>query len=138
MRIFGLTITRQPESEEMKELRILLREEKKLREKAARDKQKADRELKEATEKAEKEVQEVLEYLRKDGFSDEHIKTASWNGRLMALATKAHRYDQMKSKSQAAKKKVTKIPKVLKPGSQKPSKSNATTGKKDRVEILYG
>ena len=55
MRIFGLTITRQPESEEMKELRILLREEKKLREKVARDKQKADRELKEATEKAEKE-----------------------------------------------------------------------------------
>lgn len=90
-------------------------------------------------EKAEKEVTEVLDYLRKDGFSDDDIKTASWNGRLMAMATKAYRYDMAKGKTQAAKKKITKIPKILKPGNQTGAKSNTTSGKKtDRVEILYG
>jgi hypothetical protein len=91
------------------------------------------------TEKAEKEVTQVLEWLSKDGFSNEDIKTASWNGRLMAMATKAYRYDMAKGKTQAAKKKITTIPKILKPGSQKSAKSNTTSGKKtDRVEILYG
>jgi hypothetical protein len=89
-------------------------------------------------EKAEKEVTQVLEYLSKDGFSDEDIKTASWNGRLMAMATKAYRYDMAKGKTEAAKKKITRIPKILKPGNQKPASSNATKGKKDRVDILYG
>jgi hypothetical protein len=86
--------------------------------------------------KAAEEQPEVFKYLKND-FSPEEIKLASYNGKLLALAIKAMRYDQSKTKSDAAKKKVTKIPKMLKPGPKK-DEGNASHDQNDRVALLYG
>lgn len=88
-------------------------------------------------EKASHEQQEVYNWLTADGYSPEDIKIASYNGKLMSLAVKAMRYDQSKQKSEAAKKKVTTIPKILKPGTKKDA-SNASEQPTDRVGVLYG
>jgi len=87
--------------------------------------------------KAAKEQTEVVSYLTADGFSEQEIGVASFNGKLLAMAIKAMRYDNSKDKSQAAKKKVVKIPKVLKPGS-KSSDAKPNASGDDPVSILYG
>lgn len=90
-------------------------------------------------DKASSEREEVVKYLSNEGFGEQDIKVAAYNGRLLAMAVKAMRYDAAKAKSQAAKKKVVKVPKVLKPGS-KSKEAPKTNGaaKKDPATILYG
>ena len=88
-------------------------------------------------EKAQEEQPKVFQYLSDEGYGAEDIKVASYNGRLMSLAIKAMRYDESKQKSNAAKKKVTKIPKMLKPGTKK-DESNTSSDATDRVALLYG
>lgn len=69
------------------------------------------------TAKAEKTA--VAEYLLNQGFTQEDISAAS-DHRMVILARKAMLYDRGKDKAEVAQKKVTKIPKVLKPGATKP------------------
>jgi hypothetical protein len=86
--------------------------------------------------KATKEREEVVKYLQSDGFSEQDIEVAAYNGRILAMAVKAKRYDEMKAKMPAAKKKVLKIPKVMKPGPKEDAKPKANL--LDPVEMMYG
>src|SRR5690606_29754302 len=91
------------------------------------------------SEKKTQERDELVKYLSEEGFSEHDIQVAAFNGRLLALAVKAMRYDKAKTRSEAAKKKVVKVPKVMKPGSKsKPAPKPNGVEKKDAVSILYG
>ena len=85
---------------------------------------------------AKKEQADVHKYMQTDFDSDE-VQEASYNGKVLALAVKAMRYDNAKNKSDAARKKVVKIPKMLKPGVKKEEGKVSPSGN-DRVGILYG
>jgi hypothetical protein len=86
-------------------------------------------------DKASKEREKLVKYLSDDGYTEKDIQVASFNGKLLSMAVKSMRYDESKEKSQAAKKRVVKVPKVLKPGVQKPApKSN---GKDDDASVLF-
>lgn len=89
-------------------------------------------------DKAAKERDSLMSYLNSEGFTESEVNVAAMNGRVLALAIKAMRYDESKAKSAAIKKKVVRIPKVIKPGSSqqdKPPKAPAAT---DPVTLLYG
>lgn len=81
----------------------------------------------------------VVKFLADDGFTTEQINSLAYNGKLMSYIVKAMRAENAKTKLDATKKKVVKIPKILKPG----PKSNVTpkpngAAKTDAVSILYG
>lgn len=88
-------------------------------------------------EKAALERPEVQKYMQGLGFDDTEIQSASFRGPYLALAIKAMRYDNAKGKSQAAKKKVILIPKVIKPG-KKPDAKETKPDSSDRTKTLYG
>lgn len=88
--------------------------------------------------KASAEQQEVIQYLQKSGFTEQQIEIANFNGPMLALAIKAKRYDSAKGKSEAIKKKVIKIPKVIKPGAKPEAPAKPKAGTEDRSDILYG
>ena len=69
-------------------------------------------------EKAKSDIASLNTYLSNQGFSKDEIESAV-DHRMIILARKASLYDQMKSENNPAKKKVVKIPKVMKPGSPK-------------------
>ena len=71
-------------------------------------------------EKAGPEKANMVKYLVSQGFSEEDISGAA-DHRLIVLARKAMLYDQMQTKTDASRKKISKIPKVLKPGTPKSS-----------------
>lgn len=93
---------------------------------------------------AGKERVDVSNYLQADGFAPDEIRFAAFNGKVLALAVKAMRYDDMMSKSNRKKARVTKVPRVMKPGSKEqasktsdaPTKTNGAG--RDRVTALYG
>lgn len=88
--------------------------------------------------KAEQESSEVFAYLREQGYNDEQIKLTAHKGRELAMAVKAMRYDKLGEKAVSEEKRVRKIPRILKPGSESTSDpANANDGKKDRAAILY-
>ncbi len=87
--------------------------------------------------KSTKERNELVKYLTDDGYSEQDIKIASYNGKLLSMAVKAMRYDQTKTKSQAALKKVVKVPRIMKPGAKAPAPKPNGKGE-DRVSLLYG
>ena len=58
-------------------------------------------------------------YLMDNGFSQEDVGNAS-DHRLIIMARKAMLYDQGQANTNAAAKKVVKVPKVMKPGAPKP------------------
>jgi len=71
-------------------------------------------------ETAKTEKTAVAEYLYNQGFAQEDIAAAS-DHRMIVLARKAMLYDKGHDKAEVTKLKVTKIPKVLKPGTPKSS-----------------
>lgn len=83
-------------------------------------------------------LKRAAEYLVERGFTKEELSHL-YDHRWLATAYDAMLFRETKSKSQAAKKKVAKIPKVMKPGSSS-SKESKTNGadKDDPVSILYG
>ena len=86
-----------------------------------------------------KEKQEIVPYLTDKGFSVEDIREAAHQAPVLALAVKAMRYDRSKRKAAKAKKKVTKAPKMLRPGSdQSATKPKSGKDEKDPVKIMYG
>lgn len=70
-------------------------------------------------EKAKVERESLVTYLRGSGFDEQDIRNAA-DARLVILARKAMLYDEGKAKVNAAKKRVAKVPKTLKPGTPKP------------------
>jgi hypothetical protein len=86
---------------------------------------------------AVKERDQLVKHLMEVGHTEKEINAAAYNGALLAHLVKSMRYDNLQTKSQAAKKKVVKIPKVLKPGAKKAeSKPNGKSD--DPVSIMYG
>lgn len=72
------------------------------------------------SEKAATEKAKLAEYLMKDaGFSQDDVMAAS-DHRLIVMARKAMQFDELRAKTNAAEKKVAKVPKVFKPGAPKP------------------
>jgi hypothetical protein len=69
--------------------------------------------------KAAEEKTQLASYLISQGFTEHDVMGAS-DHRLIVLARKAMLYDTGKARTDAAKKKVAKVPKVLKPGAPKP------------------
>jgi hypothetical protein len=70
-------------------------------------------------DKAKAGKAKLADYLMKQGFSDQDVAGAS-DHRLILMARKAMLYDELQANTDAAKKKVAKVPKVLKPGALKP------------------
>jgi len=68
-------------------------------------------------EKAKTESAKLTEYLVKQGFSQQDIESA-YDHRLIVLSRKAMLFDEV-ANSDATKKRVSKVPKVLKPGISK-------------------
>lgn len=87
----------------------------------------------------EKDAPAVVKFLTDDGFSQQQINSLAYDGRLMSYIVKAMRSSTAQTKLEATKKKVVKIPKVLRPGAQPsvPPKPNGAV-KSDPVSILYG
>lgn len=87
-------------------------------------------------DKAKTEKTAVAEYLLNQGFAHQDIAAAS-DHRMIVLARKAMLYDKGQNKAEVTKLKVTKIPKVLKPGSPKSSEqiaSEKATQAKSRLQ----
>ena len=70
-------------------------------------------------EKAKVERTKLSEYLIGQGYTEEEIAQA-YDHRLVVGLRKAMLWDEHQAKSDVAKKKVAKVPKVLKPGAPKP------------------
>lgn len=87
-------------------------------------------------EKAEAEKPKLAQYLIGQGFTQEEVSQA-YDHRLVALSRKAMLYDEQREKSNSARKKVVKAPRVLKPGAKKPESPDKPPPT-DRVAILYG
>lgn len=87
---------------------------------------------------AERESAEITEYLQSKGHTPEEIEVAAYNGKLLAYVRNSMLYERGKGKVETGKKKVVKIPKVMKPGTKSPKKQKPTGGEEDRVSILYG
>lgn len=88
-------------------------------------------------DKAATERADLVKYLSDEGYSEQDINVAAYNGKLLALTVKAMRYDRMKNKSEVTKKKVVKAPKILKPGPSK-AKPKPNGKAQDAASILYG
>lgn len=69
-------------------------------------------------EKAEQGKRKLVTYLTGQGFDPDDVANAQ-DHRLIVMAHKAMQFDEMQGKTNAAMKKVAKIPKVLKPGAPK-------------------
>lgn len=87
-------------------------------------------------EKAKALDKRLSSSLRDRGFSPEEISTTI-DSRILAMAYDAMLYRESKVKTDAASKKVTKVPLMLKPGAQQP-KANGADEPPDRLSILYG
>lgn len=85
--------------------------------------------------KAKSEKKELVQYLLSEGFEEQDIMSAI-DHRLIMMARKAMLYDKGKSRSEAMKKKVAKVPKVIKPGAKQPGKKPERPT--DPASILYG
>lgn len=86
-------------------------------------------------EKRKGEQAKLARYLIDQGFSEQDVMGAS-DHRLIVLAYKAMLRDEGQGRVEAAKKKVAKVPKVLKPGPQKQGRDKPAPT--DPAEILYG
>ena len=78
-------------------------------------------------EKAKAEKQSIATYLMDAGFSKEDISAAT-DHRMILMARKAMLYDKGQNKAELVAKKITTIPKVVKPGA-KPTPEQAQRNK---------
>src|SRR5690606_29799945 len=81
-------------------------------------------EWREDSERAQAEKRAVLNDLIERGFSREEVLEAS-DHRLFLIARDAMLYRKMKANGEVARKKLARVPKVLKPGASKPSEQQA-------------
>lgn len=78
---------------------------------------------------AKDEGEKLSKFLLSQGFSDQDIATA-YDHKLVLIARKAMLFDEGQTKVATAKKKVAKVPKVMKPGTPKPPEQ----ANKERVD----
>ena len=71
-------------------------------------------------EVAKTEKGRIADYLIKEGFAKEDLAHAT-DHRLIIMARKAMLYEQGQDKNKVLEKKVLRVPKVIKPGSPKPT-----------------
>jgi len=69
---------------------------------------------------AKTEKSKIADYLIKEGFAQEDLAHAT-DHRLIIMARKAMLYEQGQDKNKVLEKKVLRVPKVIKPGSPKPT-----------------
>lgn len=84
---------------------------------------------------AKSEKKQLVQYLITEGFSEQDVMNTI-DHRLILMARKAMLYDKGKSRSEAMKKRVVKVPKVIKPGAKKSEKRAQKPN--DPASILYG
>lgn len=87
---------------------------------------------------SDEERKAIPEYMMQAGFSEQDIRLLGYNGRALALAVKAMRWDDSKKKVKTAQKRVRKVPKVMKSGSKKSGDTKQPVDRNDRASILYG
>lgn len=87
-------------------------------------------------EVATRESAEITEYLKSNGHTPDEMEMAAYNGKLLAYVRNSMLYERSRGKIDAAKKKVVKIPKIMKPGTKADDKK--PTSADDPVSILYG
>jgi len=83
----------------------------------------------------EKEQEELSKYLASQDLTPESFKTISYDHKLLLMARKAAKYDEVQAKAEPAKKKLAKVPKTLKPGS-KPAPVNPNQQKISELQGL--
>jgi hypothetical protein len=85
--------------------------------------------------RANSEMKQLSEYLLSIGFSEDDVSKAS-DHRVVVGFRKAMLYDNLMANTDAAKKKVVKVPKVMKPAAQKPIQQiNQDRVKKSRARL---
>ena len=82
-----------------------------------------------------KEQEELANYLVSQELPPESYQNVSYDHKLLIMARKALKYDQIQAKAEPAKKMLKKVPKTLKPGS-KPSAVNTNQTEKDRLRKI--
>lgn len=75
--------------------------------------------------RAETEKTELADYLIRQGFAQQEL-AGLIDHRHVLLARKAMLYDKSRGQVETAKKRVAKVPKVMKPGAPKPAEQRAT------------
>lgn len=83
--------------------------------------------------KDEQTRQDLVGYALDFGFTQEHLEQET-NPLLFALGYKAMLYDRAQAKAKNVEEQVHKIPRMMKPGAQRPAKQKP----KDHAEVLYG
>ena len=82
---------------------------------------------------AEKEQKQLGEYLYSQELSPESYDLLTHDHKLLIMARKAAKYDEVQAKAEPAKKRLKAVPKTLKPGS-KPTQLNSTQTEINRLE----
>lgn len=87
-------------------------------------------------EKAQAGKTKLVKYLQNEGLSESELSNVT-DHRLLVMAEKARRYDEINSKSKPSKKRVRNKTRTVKPGTSQPQdKGQGDTS--DPVNILYG
>jgi len=76
---------------------------------------------------AEKEQKQLGEYLYSQELAPESYELLTHDHKLLIMARKAAKYDEVQAKAEPAKKKLVAVPKTLKPGSKAPQQSSTQT-----------
>jgi len=84
-----------------------------------------------------KESEELSNYFTANNLSADEVKMVSYNATYLNMARNSMLFERSKGKIDVAKKKVTKIPKVLKPG-KAAEDTKPKVDSNDPVSILYG
>jgi hypothetical protein len=75
--------------------------------------------------RAETEKVQIADYLIRQGFNQADLSNLI-DHRQMLMARKAMLYDQSRGQVDAAKKRVAKVPRIMKPGAPKPTEQLAS------------
>lgn len=80
----------------------------------------------------------TVKYLTDDGYSLQEINAMAYDHRIMSYVVDSMQSKTAKAKLETTKKKVVKIPKILKPGPKATAPKPNGAAKTDPVSILYG
>jgi len=86
-------------------------------------------------DKAQKGKSEIAAYLKGYGFGDQELNNLI-DHRSVVLARKAMLYDQMNKTAKVAEKKVSKLPKILKPGAKRGKAEIQSAKRSEQIKRL--
>jgi hypothetical protein len=84
----------------------------------------------------EREGREIMQYVQSKNLPDVAIKSMSLDSRLVDMARKAMKFENLQGQKPIAKKKIVKAPKMVKSGQPKPASSSATERKRKAFDKL--